>query len=260
MPNESKIPKMLQNANFVSPPPVPLLSWNTLYARESANHASNPSDTGTVWFDDSDAEAKMVRFLNELPSLSGQKQRASLLDMGCGNGSMLFSLRGQDWCGPALGVDRSPQSVRLARQIASSREDAHPSSPPVCFAEWDAVTGPYETVLLGFAQQQGWDVVLDKGTFDAISLSDERLDGRRLCEIYPGRLLRLVKKGGILLITSCNWTEDELTNWFAGKKDAEGASESEDGRFVVAGRVEYSTFSFGGVKGQTISTLCFRRV
>lgn len=232
--------------------------WNTLYARESANHASNTSDIGTVWFDDSDAEAKMIRFLNELPSLSGQKQHASLLDLGCGNGSMLFSLRGEHWSGPALGVDRSPQSVRLARQIASSKDDDDGADrTPVSFAEWDAIAGPYETVMLGPAQQQGWDVVLDKGTFDAISLSDERLGGRRLCEIYPERVLRLVKKGGILLITSCNWTEDELTNWFAGK-DAEPASE--DGRFVVAGRVEYRTFSFGGVKGQTISTLCFRRV
>lgn len=233
----------------------PKPSWNNLYTREISNHAADPSDTGTVWFDDSDAESKTLSFLDDLsssPSSSTSPATASLLDLGCGNGSLLTALRASGWTGRALGVDYSPQSISLAIQIATTQ----PQSPPIEFREWDIIAGPYSTTLNG-EQVDGWDVVLDKGTFDAICLADETdSQGRRLCEGYRERVLRLVKKGsGVFVVTSCNWTEDELKGWFARREDVD----EEDG-FVLAGRVEYRTFSFGGVKGQTISTLCFRRV
>ncbi|KAG5968600.1 hypothetical protein E4U57_005129 [Claviceps arundinis] len=250
--------------------------WNALYTRELTNHASNSTDIGTVWFDDSDAEAKMVHFLNQLPDQHDDdafsKETTSFLDLGCGNGSMLFTLRENGWSGQALGVDYSPQSVQLARQVCVAKaEDVAQSGgevlPPVRFAEWDIMNGSYETVRaheIGSESEnhEVWDIVLDKGTFDAVSLSEERTEsGRRLCEVYPERVLPLLRKGGLFLITSCNWTEDELTKWFAvGSRDGEDGASREEGRFVPAGRVQYRTFSFGGVKGQTISTLCFRKV
>ncbi|KAJ4192274.1 Protein-lysine N-methyltransferase efm4 [Fusarium falciforme] len=225
--------------------------WDNLYTNEITNHTEDPSDIGTVWFDDSDAEAKILEFLEGLlepedpdsPALS--QDSTSFLDLGCGNGSLLFSLREEDWTGRALGVDYSPKSISLARQIATTKESEN-----VEFQEWDVIAGPFDTVLNG-SQANGWDVVLDKGTFDAISLSDEKdAQGRRLCEGYRERVLQLVRRGGIFLVTSCNWTESELRSWFE-RRDGEG--------FDVVRRVEYRTFSFGGAKGQTISTLCFRR-
>jgi hypothetical protein len=102
-------------------------------------------------------------------------------------------------------------------------------------------------------------VVLDKGTFDAVSLSGERDgQGRRICEGYGERVLQLLRPGGIFLVTSCNWTEAELAGWFLGDP-AEQPGE-QGWRFAQVGKVEYPSFSFGGVKGQTISTLCFRKV
>ncbi|KLU87601.1 hypothetical protein MAPG_06598 [Magnaporthiopsis poae ATCC 64411] len=101
--------------------------WDALYDKEIANHASNPADIGTVWFDDSDAEAKML-------------------------------LRRGD--------------------------------------------------------------------------------------------------GGLFLITSCNWTEAELRAWFEGS-GSDNDNDNDNGRFEFAGSVEYPSLSFGGVKGQTISTVCF---
>ncbi|CAG7564676.1 unnamed protein product [Fusarium equiseti] len=228
--------------------------WDDLYTNEISNHSADPSDIGTVWFDDSDAEAKILEFLDglldpadsESPVLTHDK--TTFLDLGCGNGSLLFSLREEDWSARALGVDYSPQSIALARQITATKEDLEVT---VEFEEWDLIAGSYDPVLNG-EQIEGWDVVLDKGTFDAISLSDEKdAQGRRLCECYRERVLPLVRKGGIFLVTSCNWTETELKGWFE-KTGVEG--------FEVIGRVEYRSFSFGGHKGQTISTLCFRRV
>lgn len=123
---------------------------------------------------------------------------------------------------------------------------------------WDVFQSGYEVVLGGedSAQREGWDVVLDKGTFDAISLSEEKdSQGRRICEGYKGRIVNLVKKGGLFLVTSCNWTEEELEGWFG-----ESSARVQEGEFVKVGKVNYPSFSFGGVKGQTISTLCFQRM
>lgn len=144
-----------------------------------------------------------------------------------------------------LGIDYSPQSIALANQIHSAKPSS--STQNISFLEFDLLSSPASTILTG-SQASGFDVVLDKGTFDAISLSSE-LDaqGRRLNEGYKESLLRLMKKGGLFVITSCNWTEKELRDWFEG------------GGLKWEGRVEYRSFQFGGVKGQTITTLCFKR-
>lgn len=178
-----------------------------------------------------------------------------------------------------LGIDYSEQSIALAKQIACSsqqdQEDAEEeeetqqhqhgggegrrtktTTTKVEFAVWDLLRGDYDDgVVLSGSQRDGWDLVLDKGTFDAISLSEDKDEqGKRICEGYKARVLRLVKKGGLFLVTSCNWTEAELESWFG-----EGSGEVEGASFVRVGRVKYPSFSFGGVKGQTISTLCFQR-
>ncbi|KAJ4391904.1 Protein-lysine N-methyltransferase efm4 [Gnomoniopsis smithogilvyi] len=230
--------------------------WDSLYTTELTNNTSNPTDRGTVWFDDSDAEAKLLEFLDTQstepcsPSLDPLAQATtSFLDLGCGNGSLLFALREEGWEGRCLGVDYSEKSIALAKQIAQSEEKE-----AVEFAVWDVFRSGYETVLDG-AQKDGWDVVLDKGTFDAISLSEEKdSEGRRICEGYKGRIVNLVRTGGLFLVTSCNWTEEELEGWFG-----ESSASVEGGDLVKVGKVNYPSFSFGGVKGQTISTLCFQR-
>jgi SAM-dependent methyltransferase len=299
-------------------------SWDALYATELTNHSTNPSDEGTVWFDDSDAEAKLLSFLDShhsssfpsssSPLLDLSKARTSFLDLGCGNGSLLFALRDDGWDGRLLGVDYSEASVALAVQVGEGRrrraqeedeeeedgadgeeeeeeeEDGHsskgktryqsqdevagvdggdahdapvsapgaPGGKKVDFMVWDVLAGPLDAVRSetnkenGDTSTAGWDVVLDKGTFDAVSLSNQRDEaGRRICEGYRDRVLQLLRPGGIFLVTSCNWTEAELKGWFEG--------ESEVGRLRQVDRVEYRSFSFGGVKGQTISTVCFTK-
>lgn len=257
--------------NFTETPLTGIIihSWDKLYTTELTNHAANPADTGTNWFDDSDAEARIVSFLESLldddthvlPQPLSQDD-TSFLDLGCGNGSLLFALRDEGWGGNMLGVDYSAQSVALAKQIAASRdaeaedeqEEEKDKAAPVHFLEWDLLGGPLtdssssSSPLAYTTPSALFDVILDKGTFDAISLSAPET---RPCETYRQRLLQLLRPGGgIFLVTSCNWTEAELRAWFA---------DDADGELGVVGRVEYPTFTFGGVKGQTISTLCFRR-
>lgn len=110
------------------------------------------------------------------------------------------------------------------------------------FKHWD--------IMGGDEWMEGqFDVVLDKGTFDAVSLSD-KMDGhgRRVCEGYREKVEGLVKNGGLLLVTSCNWTEQELREWFEG------------GELNFMDRIEYPTFRFGGSAGQSVSSVCFQRI
>ncbi len=266
---------------MADPPPPPLSStkptylepsalgtkeyWDALYQTERANHAANPADTGTVWFDDSRAETKLVSFLRGAAA-RGALDRATttFLDLGCGNGSLLRALRADGWAGRGVGVDYSAASVALAREVTEEEEEEGKGEENeggrLEFMVWDILRD--EPGALGQQQQQspqsqqGWDVVLDKGTFDAVSLSDERDGaGRRVCEGYRERVLALLRPGGWFLVTSCNWTEAELQGWFSKREE----QDEEEGRLEVVGKVEYPSFSFGGVKGQTISTLCLEK-
>lgn len=114
--------------------------------------------------------------------------------------------------------------------------------------------------------RNGFDIVLDKGTFDAVSLSDEVVEDadqsgngvavrQRVCERYPIIARRLVRKGGFLVVTSCNWTEAELIRWFTG--DVHDGDD--DDRLSVWGRIEYPRFRFGGQEGQGVCTVCFKK-
>ncbi|EKD20196.1 S-adenosylmethionine-dependent methyltransferase [Drepanopeziza brunnea f. sp. 'multigermtubi' MB_m1] len=282
--------------------------WDNLYTTEMANHAQDPSDEGTVWFDDSGAEAKMLSFLRRKvvkeKLLLGEEvteSNCSFLDLGTGNGHLLFALRGdgvgdsdgdggsidsegesepersggggrelegggdgegealEGWGGRMLGVDYSARSVEFAKRIARDKGYGEGSEPrkEVEFLKWDIMSEDPSPGVLSGEQARGWDVVLDKGTFDAISLSEGRDEcGRRVCEGYCGRVVPLIREGGVLLVTSCNWTEEELERWFVGPGAGGGGG---GGQLEVLDRIEYRSFSFGGKKGQTISSVCFRK-
>ena len=217
-----------------------------------------------------------------------------ILDLGTGNGSMLALLRrkGGFRGGDMVGVDYSIGSVRLARELQRLRihsaylggsdsedEDQEQEQPgegegegegpgteddsDIRFEEWDVLSSanPLSDSSTGGAldwfpyAQGGFDIVLDKGTFDAVSLCDE-VDGdgaaqRRVCERYPVVARRLVRRGGFLVVTSCNWTEEEVVKWFTSGTEEDGLE--------VWGRVDYPRFQFGGKEGQGVCTVCFQR-
>ena len=151
---------------------------------------------------------------------------------------MLFLLREEGgFQGPMIGVDYSPHSVEFCQKLAARRGLTSESTK---FGVWDIMGSDTPRAI------QTYDVVFDKGTFDAISLSDGSDPlGRRICEGYRERVEPLVKEGGILLVTSCNWTEAELERWF--QSDV----------LEPVDRIKYPVFSFGGQTGQSVCSVCF---
>lgn len=216
--------------------------WDNFY---SADISSPPSPTASLdgWFSDVNAAPKIVDFL-QTQDLGLDARKSTFLDLGTGNGEMLFRLREEGgFEGPMVGVDYSAPGIELARSLAVAK-----GLEGIDFEHWNIVQDPPQAKW-----HDGFDVVLDKGTFDAISLSHERdQHGRRLCESYKERVEKLVKTNGYFLITSCNWTNAELLTWFT---DSDGRK----GGFEVCGEVSYPSFTFGGHSGQSISSLCFKK-
>lgn len=238
----------------------------------------NDSDPGTSWFSEYKAPEKVLQFLTSASfplapcntTSSTDDAQPTILDLGTGNGSMLTLLRDKGgFNGKMVGVDYSERSVELARQLLAVRPSASASA-DIRFETWDILASSEAAApeAEGWfpADKGGFDIVLDKGTFDAVSLSAEEIpvEGsvvtdksgriqRRICERYPAAAARLMRPGGFLIVTSCNWTEEELIKWFtAANTDAES-------ELSVWGKVEYVKFRFGGQEGQGVCTVCFQR-
>ena len=234
--------------------------------RELSNYQADPTDEGTIWFSDSDAEEKILAYLNNL-SENGYlikdskdakgKVASKFLDLGCGNGHLLFALRDSDWNGYMVGVDYSEESVKLARCIAASRaagdEDdtldkaSNLSAGSLAFVTHDILDSSRDKPDWF---QNGFDCLLDKGTFDAVSLSTAQdVEGRHGSDIYALRVQSFIRPSGFLVVTSCNWTEDELCAWFVTPQT----------ELNFFGRIKYPSFQFGGSSGQSIVTICFQK-
>lgn len=228
-------------------------SWENFYRREIDNHAQDAEDEGTIWFDESGAEEAVVKVLGQLEEDGVvSREQSAVLDLGTGNGHMLFTLRvnedegGMAWRRELVGVDYSGVSIELARRIAEERG----LEADVVFETWDLLAqSPGDWMKEG-----GFEVVLDKGTFDAISLMP-RVEGEELPgEMYRRVVLGLVKDGGVLVITSCNWTKDEVLGWLASD-----GRESGGAGFTFWTEAQYPSFSFGGRSGQSIVTVALRK-
>ncbi|KAK9450068.1 uncharacterized protein V1518DRAFT_405132 [Limtongia smithiae] len=242
--------------------------WDDFYAHELQNFAENPDDEGEVWFADADAEDKVIEFLiknsdgkdeddseddydnndDENTPPEFKQATTSVLDLGTGNGHLIFRVRTDaGFYGRLCGIDYAATSVTFANNILSSKVESGSLDDPdrnisfrhVDFLKYDSST-----------ENEGWDLVLDKGTLDAIALSGDKLESNGMTGIqqYPLAVRdTLLRIGGIILITSCNFTQEELLQLM----DISGLE------FWKA--ISYPVFEFGGAKGQSISSVAWRR-
>lgn len=89
-----------------------------------------------------------------------------------------------------------------------------------------------------------YDVCLDKGTFDAISLCPD-ISQKDAREKYFTNVVKLLKsEESIFIVTSCNWTTSELISI---AKNYLKASET----------IPTPSFMFGGKAGNVVSIVVF---
>jgi SAM-dependent methyltransferase len=192
-------------------------------------------DLGEVWFGEQSVD-KMIQWVQdyEIPF------EAKIVDVGCGNGHLLLELADLGYKN-LIGLDYSESAIELAQSIVESKK-------------MDSIKYQVMNILrpdLGPIFKASSDLILDKGTFDAISLAtpfDLGMTSQNDIQIaYVNAIASLLAENGVLLITSCNWTHEELLDCFKGK-------------FKLHSTVKYPTFRFGGQTGQTIVTLAFQKL
>ncbi|KAK0555057.1 Protein-lysine N-methyltransferase efm4 [Tilletia horrida] len=195
--------------------------WDEVYERE-LNNWKDHGDEGEVWFGE-EAVDRMVSYLEQafedgtidLETVSSDEH--AILDLGMGNGHLLFALHeSSDVEVPPtsmLGIDYSPASVSLAKRIGKEKGE---EAEEVRFEQADLLD---DDVVERLAGANRWAIVCDKGTMDAIALSSQLIRGRLPVDLYTRAVAKLTRPGGIFLITSCNFTKDELIRRFTEGDD-----------------------------------------
>ncbi|KAG8970538.1 hypothetical protein FRC03_006667 [Tulasnella sp. 419] len=216
--------------------------WDSVYDLELKNFQDDSDDEGEIWFG-KDSMKKMVKWALEHKPPSGSP---FVLDIGCGNGALCIALveAGYD-PNHILGVDYSAGSVQLSQAIATRK-----SIQNLTFGTLDFLREDPQSLSGMLNSTGGWDLLLDKGTFDAIALSEKDSGGETSVDIYPSRVERLLKPGGAFLITSCNFTEEELISRFGDAKYG----------LKYHSKIEHKKFSFGGKTGNVVSTVAFVKI
>ncbi|KAI0752261.1 S-adenosyl-L-methionine-dependent methyltransferase [Irpex lacteus] len=219
--------------------------WDSVYARELSNF-EEIGDEGEIWFGEDSVE-KMVDWAQDyIP----KDPPPAIIEVGTGNGTLLFALQEAGYnAAHILGVDYSGDAVRLARAIGEARGD---DAGTITFQECDFLQ-TYPSALPSIQKTEQdvgiWDLVLDKGTFDAIALAEKDNSGKAPAADYPPRIGAIVKPGGCFLITSCNFTEEELIAKFADPATG----------LKYHSKVDWQKFSFGGQQGNVYSTVAFQK-
>lgn len=127
---------------------------------------------------------------------------ASVLDVGTGNGVFLVELAKFGFSN-ITGIDYSPLAVQLSINILEKEGLSN-------------IKLKVEDFLNLSTKLSGFQICIDKGTFDAISLNpDNAVDKRKQ---YVNSLSRVLEAKGFFLITSCNWTKEELLREFSEGK------------------------------------------
>lgn len=246
--------------------------WDSAYAEELANFREH-GHAGEVWFGADVMETVATWTKNlclEIPqrpspnhiqstncisdgNLEKDMSGWNVLDVGTGNGLLLQELAKQGFS-DLTGTDYSEGAIDLARNLAERDGFSN-----IKFLVDDIL----ETKL-----DRKFQLVTDKGTLDAIGLHP---DGHVKRIMYWDTISGLVTSGGLLVITSCNSTKDELIQEVeAFNQRRIGAAHdtdtninhdaSRDPTFQYIDHIRsYPTFMFGGSVGSRVATVAFQR-
>lgn len=202
--------------------------WDSTYDTELSNYKSD-GNIGDIWF----GEESIERVLNWMLESDMVNLQSSIIDVGCGNGAFLICLAAEGFTN-LLGIDYSQNAIELARAIALEKKL------DIKYEPVDLLSEGGKNLIANL-----YDICHDKGTYDAISLCPEEPQNKRLS--YIKAIHNITKENGLFIITSCNWTSEELIGHFKGY-------------FSEVHTIPTPTFMFGGRVGSQISCIVFTKV
>ncbi|XP_056634996.1 EEF1A lysine methyltransferase 2 [Diorhabda carinulata] len=195
--------------------------WEGRYAQEIRNFSSH-GDPGEIWFGE-DIVDRVIRWINNWNLIEKNKK---IVDVGCGNGMFLIELANEGYTN-LTGVDYSENAIKLATEIAQKQN----------------LNISYYTCDILQGLPENYDIIHDKGTYDAISLSENAKESRAK---YSESVYNSLDGDGVFILTSCNWTQDELDNYFNEKFD----------RLAI---IPTPQFKFGGKVGNVVTSCVYKK-
>lgn len=198
--------------------------WEAHYKGEIKNFRSH-GDVGDIWFGE-DILERLICWIEGTTSIG---KDSHIADIGCGNGVMLVELARLGFKN-LLGLDYSEKAITLAKEIAAKENLL------IEYVKCDVLGEEF--------YKYSFDVMLDKGTYDAISLSVNAKDNKIK---YVSNISDSLKENGILVLASCNWTKSELETQFCSK-------------FKIFQVIPTPQFKFGGKTGNVVTCVVFKKI
>ncbi|XP_075989784.1 EEF1A lysine methyltransferase 2 [Anticarsia gemmatalis] len=197
--------------------------WQKAYSKEIENFQGY-GDTGDVWFGEDSAQ-RVIDWICDC----GVERDVRVIDLGCGNGYTLIELAKEGFTN-LLGIDYCEEAILLAEKVSSD----HP------LIKYKVFNITEDNV----AQLGKFGVIHDKGTYDAIGLNPDEPKKHR--EKYIEQVTEMLDEDGMFIITSCNWTEEELIKHFSEKMKLKRV-------------IPTPQFKFGGKVGSLVSSVVFEK-
>lgn len=211
--------------------------WEECYDVEFDNYIDH-GDEGEVWFGKGIVK-RIVTWMSE----NIHDRSVSILDIGCGNGHLLNELAHQGFF-KLTGTDYVPKAVELAIIIARNKN----LGSFIRFGVADITDEPSK-LFSDPIFNDGFDIVLDKGTYDAICLNPYE-DIQMIRGKYYSNLIRILKSNSLYIIASCNWTKDELLNHFCFYNS----------ELIYFTEMLTPNYTYGGKKGNQVTCIILKKI
>lgn len=128
------------------------------------------------------------------------KESDKIIDIGCGNGISLVDFATSGFK-RLTGIDYSQKAIDFAREILNDKGLSDVELRVLDMTNHLDCTDTFQ-----------FKVAHDKGTYDAICL--DPLDSLTKRQNYKENVRNILQKDGYFVLTSCNWTSEELIKDF----------------------------------------------
>lgn len=230
--------------------------WEKHYELELNNYLED-GDEGEIWFGKSLNKRIVDWIFNRLLETADSQKEVAIIDIGCGNAytiCTLLSKLGQNIQLQKrlklmiMGLDYSANSIELAKKIAKDRG----LSDSITLKQCDFLD---KNQLGSCCGTNKFDLIIDKGTFDAICLlaSNSTSNLQNAKSKYKESLDSVAKDGTIFILASCNHTEEELLQVFASELDSVY-------EYKMMDKIQTPTIKFGGIQGSQVTCLILKSI
>ncbi|ANQ07584.1 Protein-lysine N-methyltransferase PKH_071390 [Plasmodium coatneyi] len=219
--------------------------WEEVYQGEKENYEEakiQPEE----WFEENCD--KIINWVSNHFSEEEKKEQVSILDVGCGNGLFLHKLR-QRGFGNLCGFDFSASAIDLAKKLFQddgtdnlTNRAGHSSDVYVQVLD---IYNIAKEIGENSKLKKKYKLINDKGTFDIFFMNEKAQE-------YFTHVSFFFQVDTLFCLTSCNACKEELLSIVNHFNETNGKI-----RLTLFDEIRYETITFGGVKGQIITTLIF---